>query len=261
MDENSARIKEPIELNSKALMLRDQLGEDRFSPVQIFSLVSKIENVSLVYYPMSINISGVCVRAGDEKLIVINSTLTNGRQRFTAAHELYHLYEQDGFKNVVCPSNIGDSKEPEEINADNFASYFLAPFEALRLFIFETLHKEKQTLTLNDVIAIEQFFGMSHKATLFRLYKERLISQKQRVELLRESVIAAARELGYDTDLYQRDKPDQAKRRSLGSYINLTKALLDSGIISCGKADEYLIAAFREDIVFQRDRKAVEEYD
>ena len=261
MVKNLPGIREAIELNSKALMLRDRMGEDRFSPVPIFNMISNLEHVSLVYYPMSNNVSGICVKAGEEMLVVINSALTNGRQRFTAAHELYHTCVQEGFVNSICPSGIGGSKEPEEINADNFASFFLVPFEALRLFIFETLHKENEPLSLYDVIAIEQFFEISHKATLFRLLKENFITREQMAEFSLPGVTAVAKELGYDTKLYQRDTPDQAKKQTLGSYIGFTKKLLDLGIISRGKADDYLLDAFRGDIVLQRERAAVEEYD
>ena len=255
-----SQVKPSIELNSRALKLRRQLGEDQSSPVQIFNLISSLEHVSLVYYPLGSGASGICVRADEESLIVINSLLTQGRQRFTAAHELYHLKEQEGFTNVVCSVGIGTSKDPEEQNADSFASYFLAPDQALREFISDVLHGEGISLTLPDVIAIEQFFGMSHQAALYRLQKDGFITPEQR-EGMRAGVIAGARELGYDIELYQTTSPECARKQTLGSYISFTKKLQNLGYISTGKADDFLVTAFREDIVDQRNQELDQDHD
>jgi len=43
-----------MELNSDAVSIRRKLGEDSFSPVDIFALKSNIENTTLVYYPKGI---------------------------------------------------------------------------------------------------------------------------------------------------------------------------------------------------------------
>lgn len=51
-----------IDLNNKASNLRKKLGEDIESPVDIFNLVQKIENLTLVFYPLGSNISGVCYK-------------------------------------------------------------------------------------------------------------------------------------------------------------------------------------------------------
>lgn len=47
-------------LSNKASNLRKKLGEDGESPIDIFKLVPKIENLTLVFYPLGTNISGVC---------------------------------------------------------------------------------------------------------------------------------------------------------------------------------------------------------
>ncbi|MCX6055472.1 MAG: ImmA/IrrE family metallo-endopeptidase [Chloroflexi bacterium] len=253
-------VKSAIELNSRALKLRKQLGEDQSSPIQIFNLLSGLDHVSIVYYPLGSGVSGVYVRAGDESLIAINSMLTQGRQRFTAAHELYHLNEQKGFRNVVCSVNIGGSKDPEEQNADSFASYFLAPDQALRDYVSEIICKGGATLALGDVVAIEQFFGMSHQAALYRLQKDGYINAGQR-EAMKAGVMICARDLGYDIDLYRTTNPEHARKQTLGSYIGFTKRLLDLGYISTGKAEDFLITAFREDIVDHRDQELDQSYD
>ena len=90
--------------------------------------------------------SGICIRDGKNKIIGVNSTSTYGRQRFTIAHELYHLYFHEDFESVVCFIDLEMNKSPEEKEADVFASYFLAPYEALSYFISNKLQKENKSL-------------------------------------------------------------------------------------------------------------------
>ncbi|MCD8501306.1 MAG: ImmA/IrrE family metallo-endopeptidase [Bacillaceae bacterium] len=133
-----------------------QFGEDIHSPIDIFSLLQSNEDLSIVFYPMSSRISGICIREGNNKLIGINSNSTYGRQRFTLAHELYHLFFHEDFKSIISSSDLENNKDPQEIEADMFASYFLAPYEALNDFIINRLRKGKLSLDLNDIVKIEQ---------------------------------------------------------------------------------------------------------
>lgn len=70
-----------LDLSTKAQELRELLGEDANSPVDVFSFANQIEGLTLVFYPLGENISGMCVRDQEIKLIAINSTMSYGRQR------------------------------------------------------------------------------------------------------------------------------------------------------------------------------------
>ncbi len=128
-------IKDRLELNSAAEILRGTFGEDSSSPIDVFSIVLQKEDITTVFYPLSKRISGMCYKKENNWLIVINSTQTYGRQRFTLSHELYHLFEQEGFSNVICEGGFSDKKPDEERNADIFASYFLMPDSALKILL------------------------------------------------------------------------------------------------------------------------------
>ena len=95
-----------LDLSTKAQELREMLGEDANSPVDVFSLAYQIEGLTLVFYPLGDNISGMCVRDNEIRLIAINSTMSYGRQRFSLAHELYHLFydNESGFN--VCSKRL-----------------------------------------------------------------------------------------------------------------------------------------------------------
>jgi Zn-dependent peptidase ImmA (M78 family) len=100
-------LKDKLELNSNAIQMRRSLfNEDVFSPIDIFTLINELQNFTLVFYPMSERISGMCIREKQSNIIGINSTLSYGRQRFTVAHELYHLFFEKEFRSVICEKEI-----------------------------------------------------------------------------------------------------------------------------------------------------------
>jgi Zn-dependent peptidase ImmA (M78 family) len=241
------KMPEDIRINANALSLRKQLGEDAYSPIDIFSVLSSIDDLTLVYYPLGRRISGMCLRDKDNKIIVINSEHTYGRQRFTAAHELCHIYFHENLRKVVCPAAF-DEKDPAEIEANHFASYFLATYESLREFIEKRIQKDECHLSLEDIVRIEQYYGLSRQATLIRLIREGYISEEQAAEMKR-GVIKYARELGHDVSLY---KPSSEERKAitLGKYVKLAESLREKELISEGLYEQYLLDAFRSDIVY-----------
>lgn len=240
-----------LDLNTKAQELRELFGEDANSPVDIFSLANQIEGLTIVYYPLGENISGMCVRDDRVKLIAINSTMSYGRQRFSLAHEFYHLYFDDlaGFN--VCAKNI-DPKNEVEKNADQFASFFIAPYKSLRMMVKKVCGTKIPSL--QHIIALEQYFGMSHQAMLWRLVSERYLA-KADVDEYGSGVVSAARSLGYDDKLY-RPTPAESQKRTYGHYLKQVEELRQKDIVSLGKIDELLLDAFRDDIVFGDDGEA-----
>lgn len=53
-----------------------------------------------------------------------------GRQRFSLAYELYHLYFDETGRRTVSLIHIGEGEKNEE-RANQFASYFLIPPSSL----------------------------------------------------------------------------------------------------------------------------------
>lgn len=235
-----------LELNARAQDLRVRLGEDEESPVDIFTMAAGIEQLTTVFYPLGEHISGICIRENDVRMIAVNSSMSYGRQRYTIAHEFYHLYydEDAGFN--VCSKSF-EAKSTVEKCADQFASYFLAPYGSLRRQIADIRNKDRQ-ISIEQVIRLEQYFGMSHQAMLWRLYSEGIISIAE-MKTLSKHVIINAQRMGYDTRLYKPSAQGESKR-TYGHYINQVERLADSGMISNGKREELLLDAFRDDLVF-----------
>lgn len=236
------------ELNYFAQQLRENNGEDDKSFVDVFGIINRLPNTTLVFYPLSNRISGMCIKVTNiDSLIVVNSTHSHGRQRFTAAHELYHLNFQEKFTNVICSKDLIGVKDDEEINADDFASYFLAPMASFDAFV-KSLVPPDGKLTLNNIIEIEQNFQMSRQSTLIRLLRENFI-KFQNYEEFKEDVISSAKTLGYNDHLY-RPTPEEEQYFTSGAYIKMVEDLKTRGRISTGKYNELLLAAFRADIVY-----------
>lgn len=237
-----------LELHTKAQEVRELLGEDANSPVDIFALASQIRDLTWVYYPLGSNISGMCVKNEKIKLIAVNSTMSYGRQRFSFAHELYHLYYDRSSGYNVCSKTFEPSDEVEK-NADQFASYFIAPYKALREKIRKIRTEER--LSLRNVIELEQYFGMSHQAMLWRLVSEKYLTKKE-MDGYSIRVIMRAKELGYDDRLY-RPLPEGSQKRTYGYYLKQVESLRKKEQVSSGKIDELLLDAYRDDIVFGDD--------
>jgi len=246
-----------MELDAQAKELRATLGEDAISPIDVFALVSQIDKLTLVVYPMGERISGMCIREDEAKVIAVNSTMSYGRQRFSLAHELYHLYydEHQGFS--VCAKQFDPARETEKA-ADQFASYFLAPYQTLYSMV-RRKKTETGRLTLRDIISLEQYFGMSHSAMLWRLVGDRYLTSEE-ADSMRVGVIAAAKSYGFDESLYCPTNKDH-QQRTYGHYIEQAEELLKREAISTGKYEELMLDAFRSDIVYGGDETEGEPLD
>ena len=251
--------KNDMEINAEAIELREKFGQDHYSAIDIFSMVNDSDEITVVFYPMTEKISGLCIRESNNKIIGINSKLSYGRQRFTMAHELYHLYYQNKFGATLCPRDMESKKDKIEIEANTFASYFLMPYGALRTYISEKIRKSKGELKLEDIVRIEQYFGLSRMAVLWRLLKEGYISQNQS-NRMKTGIIDSAITLGYDDKLY-RSSPKDRQHFTLGKYIKQAHKLNNEDRISVSKYEQLLLDAFRSDIVFGIEKENVDLYD
>lgn len=240
-------MNDKTELSTKAAYIRKVLGADNSSPIDLFALVQSIEALTLILYPLGQNISGICYKSRYSQVIVINSSMSIGRQRFSLAHELYHLYFDPEHTTVVSQTQIGAGDQREKA-ADHFASYLLMPPVALYEKIGMMKKTSKEKWSLEEVIRLEQYFGVSHQAMLYRLQQDGEINSHQ-AEAMRLGIVSAARRRGYDVTLYG-SAPDHRKKKVFGHYIQLADELMEQEIISRGKYEELLLDAFREDLVF-----------
>ena len=242
-------MKEKIKLNLEAISLRKDFGIDVDSPIDMFSLIHSNDDLTIVFHPMSDRVSGMCIRDENNKIIGVNSNLTYGRQRFTIAHELYHLFFHEDFKSIVCSKDLESNKDPQEKEADMFASYFLAPYESLIYFIKNKLKKEKHQLEIEDIVKIEQHYGLSRQVTLWRLINDGYIT-REKADTMKTGIIASAIKLGYNDKLYKKPTPEENQYATFGKYIKLVEEVGTKELVSIGKYEGLLLDGFRADIVY-----------
>ena len=294
-----------LKLNSFAVELRHEWEINSLSPVNLLNTVlSRMPNLTILYYPMSDNTSGMCVKdiydsslelnipnlndlnadtnpgsefsnlkdsdlnedsstdsdlnedsstdsdfeskISSDMLIGINSNMSIGRQNFTLAHELYHLlYEENKNNFVICDYS---SESESEIEANIFASYLLIPYEGLKRYV-KNMNISKWSL--DDVIAAEQYYQISHMALLFRLVEQNFITEEESLEFQNVTISHEARIRGFNDDLYY-PSPEDRKYFSLGNYVKSVGKAYSSNKISVGKKDELLLDGFRGDLTFKK---------
>lgn len=238
-------LKTDNQLNTEAIRLRDKWGLNPNGSIDITSVVlSKLPNLTLLYIPFSENTSGMCIKEEDIEIIGINSTMTKGRQRFTLAHELYHLLiEENTGKPIICNNPFRDDSERE---ADKFASYLLMSEEGLNQYC-EMNNINEWNLT--NIISVEQYFQISHHALLIRLLNNRLISKNEYNEYKGKYISYEARIRGYGDELY-RPSSKEDQYMTLGKYINTIEYLDETKKIIQSKKKELLLDGYRGDLVF-----------
>ena len=250
-----------LELISQTTQLRLQFGVDETLPVDVFALARGISGLTLVFYPMGERLSGMCIKIdGGLCLIAINSSMSLGRQRFSLAHEFFHEF-YDKNTAAICAKTIFDrwGKEIEQ-QADFFASHFLMPQPSLDIMVRQLSERHGGgRLDLEDIVRIEQHFGVSHRAAMLRL-KKFLPSVLFEAFYNDVKICSVAERLGFDGELY-RPSLENKKYGCYGEYVNMAKQLLDKGKISDGKYEELLLDGFRSDLVYGMGENAVYELD
>ncbi len=178
---------------------RKMTGLSDSEAVNLKSLLLKL-NVLTIYRPLSEKFSGMSLKSGEKRFMLINSNQPKCRQHFTIAHELYHLFIDS---NPMPHNCLAEGKKSEtEQCADAFAQMFLMPADGVRQLIPDN-ELISGHVSLASVLRIEHYFSVSHAAALNRLFDLKLIGRNERDHYLKHPVKKTAREYGYDTALYE----------------------------------------------------------
>lgn len=216
---------------------RRELGLSELEPVDVFRVLRYAGHIAIVRCPFgnSSGMSGLFVRKGKTKLIVVNTARSLGHQVFTAAHEYYHIKYSNGMSGSLCQAGTFDRRSPEEYHADSFSANFLVPQAGLEYVIEKEFGKS--ALGYPEVIYLEQYFMVSHMTMLRRLEEIGKLTKRDS-ERLRTGVKSRARELGYGTRLYEKTM-DYEVMSDLPSKVGQA---LERQLISEGKAREFLLS-------------------
>lgn len=206
---------------------RNMCGLGSTDAIQLKSLLLKL-NVATMYRPLSDNFAGMSIRdAIGNRFMLVNSNNPIGRQHFTIAHELYHLFVESNPKPHMCTPDEG--KDESEKCADLFASMLLMPSDGL-MQIMPQQELVSGRVSVATIVRAEHYFSVSRTAILNRLSDLGVITRGQRDELKHISALQSAKELGYDTALYKKGN----ENLFIGSLGEKAKKLFDEGKISEG---------------------------
>lgn len=218
-------MKNNLQLHTEAIRLRRANGYGSTEPVDVEGLLLSHETYTLVRLPMTKHISGMCIIDGASRIVAVNSGMSLGRQRFTMAHELYHIEIEHTSQGVICKNGTLSDSEKE---ADQFASYFLLPYDALDWFIDKYAVRR---WTLDFIIKLSQLFRMSFQAILFRLYQEDRITKNEYQNWMNQNVVSLVGDMGIDMTLYMKSLEDE-QEVSYGQYCRLLEQARQRGRIS-----------------------------
>lgn len=223
-----------------ASKLRMEAGLNENEPIHVKSLLVKL-GILTRYRPLSENAYGLSLQTPDKrfKFMLINSNSTRGRQHFTAAHELYHLYFDPSPMPHVCRK---DGEKPQgEKDADLFASNLLMPAQGIKGEI--PLNEMRNGLTVGTILRLEQLFSVSHEAMVYRLRSLSLINEFDIERFLGFTISEMARNNGYDLSLYNKGNENvtlgdfgsnarrlyELEKISEGHYLELLNQITDNG--------------------------------
>lgn len=204
------------------------LGSGLADPIRVKAMLLKL-NILTVYRPLSENFCGISLRSkDDERFMLINSNSKRGRQHYTIAHELYHLYYDEDPKPHVCTEE--ETKDVQERNADLFASSLLMPREGV-LMLIPKQEISMRKISLPTILKLEQYFSVSRTSMLYRLNDLELMSKQQVEDYKYYSPKETARQYGYDTALYEPGNENLI----IGDYGVKARELFEREIISEGE--------------------------
>jgi Zn-dependent peptidase ImmA (M78 family) len=213
-------------IEKQASEFRRRLDLSDSANIDLESLLLKL-NVITVFLDLSEKFSGMSLKIDEEsRFLLINSAQNAGRQNFTIGHELYHLFYDTEYKPHPCLIEIFGKKHPSEYNADSFSANFLMPRAGI-LGMIPSNELKKDTISLNTILYLENYYKVSRLALLYRLLGLDLIG-RDLLNNFNRDIIKSAVEYGYYDSIY---KPGN-KGKVIGNYGSLAKALYSRDKIS-----------------------------
>lgn len=159
---------------------------------QIFQILSL--HARVIYYPLGkesvwgfTRIKGARGGVQSQKpFVVINSSIPIDCQVFAAAHELYHIWEDD--KVDVVPAYVMDDEtgDRNELKANRFAAEFLVE-EELLIKELRTYGIASDNVSLKDILILSELFCVPYRTMVKRLFEIGFITKTDRNRFLNAS--------------------------------------------------------------------------
>lgn len=200
----------------------------------IFDILSEV--AFLIRKPLDIDeLSGFSTYFEEQFIVYLNSNFTLGHERYTGAHELYHLiYNDDILKKEKIL--LDDEKyKVEDTKANVFASEFLMPEDYVKEVFYKIVNVNKDSVLSRHIIRMHNYFKVSYKSMLKRLIQLDLCSSDKYEELVDICSLEQMQQLqsltireGYSIDLITPSRETSIPKE----YIEFVKTNYERGNIS-----------------------------
>lgn len=166
------------EAQSMALKVRAEAGIGQGPIADVFGLLERLDIVYL-RYPTGVEAAeGYAARKGGRRIVFTNSSYPRGKEYFTAAHELGHLYLDLAGDDLFIDKCIeSDPMELAEARANYFAANVLMPTDAVVSYIADRIGVEPDGMTAKHAVSVQQYFRVSYASALIRLRALGMISE------------------------------------------------------------------------------------
>ncbi|MBU3161783.1 ImmA/IrrE family metallo-endopeptidase [Clostridium frigoris] len=176
----------------RAVNFRDKYGLGNYCAKQLLEILDLLEiteriSIKLIRTPFSnLNLAGFIGYKHGAFVIVTNTNHTLGSERFTIAHEIYHLLEDRVYiktNSVIEEMVDADIKNIKEIMANAFAVELLMPKDDICSFVDEMSKNGTRPIDSVMVVRLQQKYGVDYVAITKRLYETGRINNKVQVTL------------------------------------------------------------------------------
>ena len=235
MQKNNLNLpEESFRLQIKDLAEEVRIKFARKGLSDIFDILS--ETAFLIRKPLDTDeLSGFSTYFEGQFIVYLNSNFTLGHERYTGAHELYHLiYNADILRKEKILLDDQKHKE-EDVKADVFASEFLMPEDYVKEVFYKIVNVDKNSILPRHIIRMHNYFKVSYKAMLKRLIQLNLCSIDKYEELVdicslenTEQLQSLTRREGYSIDLITSSREIYVPKE----YIEFIKTNYERGNIS-----------------------------
>lgn len=142
------------------------LGGDALGDIS--GLIEQHFAVDVALSPLGTDVDGLCVHGGAAALILANTDSSDGRVRFTLAHELGHHLLADPREVIEEAERDMFASSAVEWRASAFAGHFLMPERGVRSML-AWLGEEPNAVSERATIALMEHFGVSMAALIYQL--------------------------------------------------------------------------------------------
>jgi Zn-dependent peptidase ImmA (M78 family) len=238
-----SRLDEFIKLAyDRASNFRDKYELGNYCAKQLLEILDLLEiteriSIKLIRTPFkNLNLAGFIGFKHGGFTIVTNTNHTLGSERFTIAHEIYHLLEDRVFikNNSVIEEMVdGNIDNIKEVMANSFAAELLMPKEDICSSIDEMTKNGTKLIDNVMVVRLQQKYGVDYIAITKRLYETKKISKEQQ-DKLNECVFSdgelekITKNLGYTNELNVPSKATYLSQKDL----EIIKENYDKGYIT-----------------------------